>query len=228
VLHALFYTKAGVSLTNLVTSEKGAQEQLVREGAQTIANKIQESLGDAVHLDEPVVGVDQNTEGAVSVTTSKGTYQSRHVIFATPPQQVLRVNFEPPLPHQRRSLLQHTPAGSYWKFMAVYEKPFWREQGLSGAASSPDKVIATVFDISPAGAKHGILMSFVVRHKARTLSLASQDKRKEEILDCLVSFFGPKAKDVTRLIEHTMMDEEYIGGCPVSNSAPGMWTTLGP
>jgi monoamine oxidase len=24
------------------------------------------------------------------------------------------------------------------------------------------------------------------------------------------------------------MDEEYIGGCPVSNSAPGMWTTLGP
>jgi monoamine oxidase len=24
------------------------------------------------------------------------------------------------------------------------------------------------------------------------------------------------------------LDEEYIGGCPVSNPAPGMWTTLGP
>jgi monoamine oxidase len=229
LLHALFYSKAGVTLTNLCTNSGGAQDQLFRGGAQTVANKIHESLGERVHLSEPVEEVDQTrTDEVIVVSTSKSAYSSRYVIFATPPQQVLRVGFSPPLPHQRRSFLEHSPPGAYWKYFACYDTPFWRDAGLSGSAASADGLVAITFDVTPEGAEHGVLMSFVVGHNARTLTTKNEEQRKEAILRDLVAFYGEKAKTPSRFVEHTMMDEEYIGGCPVSNPAPGMWTTLGP
>jgi monoamine oxidase len=227
VLHATVYAKAGVSFTNLATNAGGAQDTLIKGGAQTIANKIRDSLGEAVHLKEPVEKVVQ-VDGVATVTTSKGSYTASHVIFATPPPQVLRVTFDPPLPHQRRSLLEHFAMGAYWKFMAIYDKPFWREDGYSGESFSPDQVVAMTFDITPEGVTHGVMMCFVVGHIARTMTLRNKDGRQEDVLKALVGFFGEKARNPKKFVEHTMMDEEYLGGCPVGSPAPGMWTTLGP
>jgi monoamine oxidase len=228
VLYALFYSKAGISLSNLCTNENGAQDEYIRGGAQTIANKIRESLSDVVHLEEPVVEVDQTGTGIMSVSTSKANYTSRQVIFAIPPQQALKVTFNPPLPHQRRILLQHMTPGAYWKFLAIYDKPFWRDDSCNGAATSPDALVAMAADYTPEGAKHGGLMAFVVGPKARLLSTRSPEERKEAVLSALVDYYGEKARTPTRFVGHTMMDEEYIEGCPVNNPAPGMWTTMGP
>ncbi|KAK9358505.1 hypothetical protein V1504DRAFT_460803 [Lipomyces starkeyi] len=65
-------------------------------------------------------------------------------------------------------------------------------------------------------------MAFVVGQNARILSSQSKDERKERILNALSAFHGNEAKKPFRLVEHTMMDEEYIGGCPVGTPAPGM------
>lgn len=229
-LHAFFRAKSGVSFTTLCTNESGAQSHLIRGGAQTIANKIRVHLGDIVHLGEPVEKVDQSspTGGTLSVVTTKTTYKSRHVIVAIPPLQVLRVSFNPPLPHQRRILLEHSPVGSTWKYLVCYKKPFWRDQGLSGEAASPDELIRATFDISPKASGYGVLMVFVVSHNARTLSLRSEEERKNAILKTLTTLFGKEAAKPFRFVEHTMADESYIGGCPVSNPAPGMLSTLGP
>ncbi|KAK9358504.1 hypothetical protein V1504DRAFT_471112 [Lipomyces starkeyi] len=145
-LHAFFYSKAGVDLTTLLTSAKGAQDQLIKGGAQTIADKIHACLGDgSVCTGEPVVKIDQSNDSTpdnvVTVTTLKGSYKARRVIFAIPPPQVLRVSFNPPLPHQRQTLLQHMPMGSYWKYIACYKTAFWRAKGFSGEATSPDGLI---------------------------------------------------------------------------------------
>jgi monoamine oxidase len=118
--------------------------------------------------------------------------------------------------------------GSYWKYSACYKNAFWREKGFSGEVNSPDEVISVVFDASPAEGEYAVLMCFVVGQKARMLSCFDADERKEKILATLVVFHGDQAKEPFRLVEHTMMDEEYIGGCPVAIPAPGMWTTLGP
>ena len=232
-LHAFFYAKAGVDLTTLLTSKNGAQDQLIKGGAQTIADKIHAHLGDdAVHLSEPVLKIDQSSgetaDGVVTVTTAKTSYKARHIIIAIPPPQVLRISFNPSLPHPRRCLLQHMPMGSYWKYLACYRNSFWRESGLSGEAASPDGLISVVFDASPKESEYSVLMAFVVGENARALSSQDSDKRKEMVLSALAAFYGDEAKNPFRLVEHTMMDEEYIGGCPVATPAPGMWTTLGP
>lgn len=232
-LHAFFYSKAGVDLNTLCTSESGAQHQLIRGDAQVIADKIHARLGDDfVHFGEPVVRIDQSSndtdDDVVTVTTSKISYKARRVVTAIPPSQVLRISFNPPLPHPRRTLLQHTPMGSYWKYIACYKKAFWREKGFSGEATSPDGLVSVTFDISPQEGKYAVLMAFVVGQNARTLSSQSKDEREEAILNALAAFYGDEAKEPFRLVEHTMMDEEYIGGCPVGTPSPGMWTTLGP
>ena len=230
-LHAFFYAKAGVDLNTLVTSKNGAQDQLIQGGAQTIADKIHARLGhDLVRIGDPVKKINQssNMDAFVTVTTSKNSYKSRRVIIAIPPPQVLRISFNPPLPHPRRTLLQHMPMGSYWKYLACYRKAFWREKGFSGEGASPNGLISVVFDSSPEQGDYAVLMALVVGQNARTLSAQSMDKRKENILKALVAFHGDEAKDPFRLVEHTMMDEEYIEGCPVGTPSPGMWTTLGP
>jgi monoamine oxidase len=232
-LHAFFYTKAGVSLTTLVTSRKGAQDQLIKGGAQTIANKIYAYLGeDCVHIDEPVTRIDQNrgetADSVVMVTTSMATYKARHIVVTIPPSQVLQIRFSPPLTHQHRILREHMPMGSYWKYIACYKKAFWREQGFSGEATSPDCLISVVFDASPQGTEYAVLMSFVVGQNARMLSAQSKAEREKAILDALAAFHGSEARSPFRLVEHSMMDEEYIGGCPVGTPAPGMWINLGP
>ena len=120
------------------------------------------------------------------------------------------------------------PMGSYWKYIACYKSAFWRKEGFSGEATSPDGLISVVFDASPKESEYAVLMAFVVGDNARKISFQSAKVRKEMILEALSAFHGDKAKEPFRLVEHTMMDEEYIGGCPVGTPAPGMWTTLGP
>ena len=232
-LHAFWYAKAGVSLNTLITNENGAQHELIVGGAQTIANNILAELGEeSVHLGEPVLSVDQNGDDevgskTVTVTTTKCSYKARRVIIAIPPLQVLRISFNPPLPHARQSLLQHSPMGTYWKFFACYKTAFWREKGFCGETISPDQLVSLSFDVSPKHAKYAVLMMFVVGEKGRTLSTKSKVEREEAILKELTDLYGEEAREPFKFVEHTMMDEEYVGGCPVATPSPGMWTTLG-
>jgi monoamine oxidase len=88
MLQALWYCKAGVSFTDL-SIENGAQQQLVMGGAQTLANRIKDKLGEVVKPKEPVAAVDQSAENVVLVTRRKGSYRARCVIMAIPPQLIL-------------------------------------------------------------------------------------------------------------------------------------------
>jgi monoamine oxidase len=176
-LHAFFYAKAGVNLTTLLSSAGGAQNQLIKGGSQTIVDKIHAGLGDSIRIGEPVVRIDQSSAEGITVMTSKTTYKTRRVIVAIPPPQVLRITFDPPLPHQRRILLEHMTMGSYWKYIALYTKPFWREGGFSGEAISPDGLLSVLFDASPQEG-YGVLMGFVIGEKARTISIDPTEERK--------------------------------------------------
>ena len=226
LLYGLFYSKAGVDLTCLFTSHNGAQHQYMKGGAQTIADQIRVQIGEDVHLSQPVVKVDQSNSDAVIVTTEKTSYKAHRVISAIPAPQVLKINFHPPLEHPRRTLLGHYSMGAYWLYTACYKTPFWRENGLFGENFSPDEFICLGFDASPKEG-HGALKMFVVGAKALKLSGQNQDQRKETILNELVASYGEEARTPFRFVEHTMMDEKYIGGCPVGAPVPGTLTSLG-
>lgn len=227
LLHALWYAKSGVSLTVLSTIDQGAQMQLMVGGGQAIANAMRDQLGDAVHLEEPLIAVDQRSSETVLVKSTKMTYRCDHVIMAIPQQHALQVEFAPALPVQKTKLLQSMQMGQYWKMIATYPTAFWRQKGLRGEVVSPDGLMGLINDVSPVDNSCGMLVAFVAASKALRLLDMEKSKREQAILEELVFCYGDEAANPSRLSLHTMMDERWSTGCPVAAPAPGVWVSLG-
>lgn len=93
----------------------------------------------------------------------KKDWQAGQVLLALPPRlaaQTLR--FEPALPDALQRHWQDTPTwmAPHAKFLAVYDRPFWRDQGLSGEARSARGPMVEVHDASMPGGR-GALFGFV-------------------------------------------------------------------
>ena len=77
-------------------------------------------------------------EGLHPLVTRRRPSSRPHVPFAIvaiPPTLAGRIDYDPPMPGLRDQLTQRVPQGSVIKCFAFYERPFWRDRGLSGNAS---------------------------------------------------------------------------------------------
>ena len=73
-------------------------------------------------------------------------------VLAMPPRVALSsLDFEPELPAERRAQLHSLPTwmASSGKFVAIYERAFWREAGLSGDAVSYVGPLGEIHDVTP-------------------------------------------------------------------------------
>ena len=66
-----------------------------------------------------------------------------------------RLTYQQALPADRDQLTQRMPNGSVIKCMAVYDKPFWRQDGLSGQVISDVGPVKVVYDNSPPDGRPG-------------------------------------------------------------------------
>lgn len=97
-----------------------------------------------------------------SATLKDGTrITADQIVLALPPRLIANLNITPALPDA--STLSNTPTwmGAHAKFVAIYDRPFWREAGLSGDASSRRGPMVEIHDASPADASYGALFGFV-------------------------------------------------------------------
>ena len=60
-------------------------------------------------------------------THSNDLYVCRHLILATPPSTIDRVAFQPSLGPELAAAHSSHSSGAAIKFVAVYERPMWRE-----------------------------------------------------------------------------------------------------
>lgn len=227
LLHALFYSHSGGGLEHLISTEGGAQHARVDGGMQQLSERLASGLGDRVRLEEPVSGIAQ--DGAVgSVTTERGTHEASRVIVAVPPTLAGRLKFDPPMPGARDALTQRMPQGSVIKCHAVYERPFWRDAGLSGEAAGDTTPVKVVFDgTPPADGSPGVLVAFIEGADAIRLSSASADDRRSEVLDVLAHYVGDAARRPAAFVERDWGAEPWTRGCYGAHLPPGAWTQVG-
>ena len=91
------------------------------------------------------------------------TWRVDQVLLALPPRLAEdRITFEPPLPSKLASRWRATPTwmAPHAKYVAMYDAPFWRDQGLSGSARSALGPMAEIHDVSMTGG-HAALFGFV-------------------------------------------------------------------
>jgi monoamine oxidase len=117
------------------------------------------------------------------------------VILALPPRLVAgTIAFSPELPSDLRDALDAVPTwmAGHAKVLAVYDRPFWRAQGLSGTASS---FVGPLMELHDASAPDGrpALFGFVGLSAASRKAI-TPERLKHLALAQLTRLFGPQAE----------------------------------
>ncbi len=119
------------------------------------------------------------------------------------------------------------PVGSLIKTIAVYDTPFWRDQGLNGQVTCTDLPVGAIFDASPASGKPGVMLGFIDGDQARALDDASDAARASAAIKSYTAFFGKQAASPRMYFDQVWAREIYTGGCPVGIMPPGVLTEYG-
>ncbi|HWC31849.1 MAG TPA: FAD-dependent oxidoreductase, partial [Actinomycetota bacterium] len=226
LLFTLFYFRSGTSFENLVSTTGGAQQDRLVGGAHLVSTRLAERLGDRVVLRAPVRAIEHGHD--VRVATDERTWSARRAIVAVPPALAATIAYAPALPGHRAQLTQRMPHGATIKSVAVYERPFWRDEGLSGQAGGLDLPVEFTFDTSPRDGYPGMLVGFVEGDRALVLGRMSADARRKLVLDSFARYFGPKAAEPIAYADRDWTEEEWTRGCFGGHMPPGALTRFGP
>jgi monoamine oxidase len=229
LLHVLFYTHSAGNFDRLLDTEGGAQQDRFVGGSQLVSVRLAEALGGegVVHLSSPVTKIEHDEHGVTVAAGTGLTARGKQVIVALPPTLTSRIAYDPPLPAYRDQLTQRMPQGSVIKSMAIYDEPFWREDGLSGQATSDLGPAKVVFDNSPPDGSPGVLLAFLEGERARRLGRLPAAERRAQVIAGLARLFGPKASRPADFVERSWAEEEWTRGCYGCYMPPGAWTSFG-
>jgi monoamine oxidase len=180
-----------------------------------------------VLLRNPVGRIVQSP-GSVHVYSKRYDIRAKQAIVAVPPVIAGQIRWSPAMPAARQELTHRAPQGHLIKAEAVYETPFWRDDGLTGTAVSPDTLPCQVtFDNSPPEGKPGVVFGFIGGDAARDFASRPADVRRKAVLDNFVKYFGPKAANPIDYFEMDWSKEQWTQGCPVATMPPGVLTKYG-
>lgn len=221
MLHALAYLHSGGGLETLSGTTGAAQDAVLRDGVQSLADSMAAGLD--VLLEAPVRTVSQDEHG-VRLDFDGGSLDAERVVVALPPTLAGRLRYGPPLPEARDQLTQRMPQGTAIKCIAVYPRPFWRDAGLSGLVLDGDGPVSMIIDGTRDPGRNGVLIGFIEGAAAR----ASGTNRREAVLSCFERHMGPDAATPRTYVERDWSTEEFTRGCYAGMMPPGAWTAYGP
>ena len=224
-LYFLWYAQCAGGVMQLTDFEGGAQDAHLRGGSQQICERIAGELGDDVMLESPAKALRREANG-VSITVGRRRIKAERAIVAVAPALAARIEFEPGLP-AREALGQRMPMGAYMKGVAIYDRAWWRERGLSGIAFSDRGPVQMTVDASPPGGEPGVLIGFVTGAPARSIAALEGEERHRVVLEAMAQATAPEAASPRSYRDFNWLEEPWSRGGPVGLMGPGTLTGLG-
>jgi monoamine oxidase len=210
------------TVERLIDTRGGAQAQRFVQGSQEISIRLAHHIGHHnIVLRSPVRSI-RHGGSHVTVVSDRATVRAKRVVVAIPPTLAQRIDYDPILPQLRDGMTQRLPQGTLIKVEAFFARPWWRDNGLSGAAVSTVGPAKTTFDVSPEDGKIGGLLGFVGGDEAR--KYAGRPKALQHaVLDNFSTFFnkGKKIPAPTSVVVQDWSAEQWTRGCPVAIAGPG-------
>ena len=192
--------------------------------------------GQAVrHLRRTADGVEL---GTVTSSGDDSSWHAQQVLLALPPRLASGLSFSPALPATLVAQWRATPT---WmapnaKYLAVYDRPFWRDRGLSGEARSAYGPMIQIHDASsPRGAAALFGFLGVPAHARRGIA---DDALRAHCRAQLIRLFGaaagrPKmevvkdwALDPLTTVEADLAPSPGHAAAPEATPASGPWQGL--
>ncbi|WP_051470887.1 flavin monoamine oxidase family protein [Patulibacter minatonensis] len=223
-------------LSQLMRFAGGAQDAHLLGGTQALAHGLAAGLGDDLVLDAPVRRLEQHgadpagrggADGGVRVTADGIRVDAGHVVVALGPPLVSAIAFEPGLPPDRAALSTRMRGAAYAKAILVFDRPWWRDRGLSGNAFSDHGPVQMVVDAGPADGP-GVLAAFVTGAAARRFGPQDGDVRRAEVLAAVAAMLGPEAGRPVAYRDQDWTTEPWSLGGPVAVLEPGALRELAP
>jgi monoamine oxidase len=193
-------------------------------GPQQLSIKLAAALGLRVHLNTPITGIEQRRHVIVHAGTT--SFAAREAILTLPKPLLGRLVYSPILPPAHDQILQRQPMGSVVKVNAIYPTPFWRDHGLSGAATSEIGPVRITYDNSPPDGRPGVLVGFMEGDDSRQFYGKSATVRRNAALRSFARYFGPRALHPSGYVDLAWAQEPYTRGAYGSFNPPGVLTSL--
>ncbi len=197
----------GITTSPISMRVVGGMYSLIDAIIATLPNDSLKRMHHVKHIEQH-----SNEHLALTLDTVDGTHTitHSHAVVAMPLRLFSQhIQTTPTLPD---SLLRHCQNTLTWmaahaKFVAVYDTPFWREQGLSGSASSQTGPLVEIHDASAYQGK-AALFGFVGVNAA-----ARKTAGKQTIIDValaqLTDLFGPHAAEPSDVFLVDWSDERF-------------------
>jgi monoamine oxidase len=214
-------TGVGGDLNTLIGS---AQSTRFVGGPQQLSTKLAAQLGAIVRLRMAVSAIEQGKNATVH--TLNGTVVARRVVLTPPKPLIGRIAYTPALPPAHDQILQRQPMGSVVKVNAIYATPFWRDKGLSGAATSDTGPIRITYDNSPPDGQPGVLVGFMEGDDSRAFYQASAAARRQAALESFARYYGAQALHPIGYYDQAWAEEPFTRGAYGSYNPPGVLTSL--
>jgi monoamine oxidase len=201
----------------------------VDPGTQSIAEGLAASLSPGtVRLGIAVKSIVQTKGGVEAHSTDGHVFRGRKVIVAFSTPLYAKISFDPPLPAGKALLAGSTRLGYYTKVMAVYSKPWWRDNGFCGASQSFLGPAAATRDTSEDSRSMFRLTSFIAGQPGEEWSRLPPAERRAAVLAQLSHLFGSNDAHLpTEYVEQQWSSEEWSLGCPCPYTPPGVLTKVG-
>ncbi len=216
-LQAILMAASAGSFSNLVDEDFILDKRVVG-GMQQVSERLAERLGNDVFLGNPVrtlhwsEGAEAGAPGRVRAVADGVTVDARFAVLAVPPNLYSRISYVPPLPRRQHQMHQHQSLGLVIKVHAVYDTPFWREEGLSGTCFGAGALVQEIYDNTNFEDPRGTLVAFVADEKADAVFELSAAERKAAILSSMAGYLGEKALNPVVYYESDWGSEEWTRG----------------
>ncbi len=155
------------------------------------------SVDSIIHLNYTATHM-RSTDTGIEVETSSqnntSLWHAKTVALAIPPRLAANLQYSPALENHVIQALTQLPTwmAGQAKYIALYEEPFWRDQGLCGTAMSQVGPLAEIHDASPLENGPFALFGFIAYSAEQRLAMQKQDLLKA-IQAQLIAVFGPEA-----------------------------------
>jgi monoamine oxidase len=197
---------------------EGDDEYRFAGGAQQLAVRLADRLGERIRLGEAVTAIEQ-TESEIIVRTTQG-YRAERAVLAIPPPLARDIAVELPAP--ARVHVDKAFGGPVVKCFAAFPQPTWRERGLSGESYQRRGAVRATVEAS---SDPPVLLAFVVGAEAARWSSRNADDRRAEVLAACAPLCGDSPLDY---LEIDWGAERWSAGCvpglpPGALSAGAQW-----
>eukprot|EP01012_Entosiphon_sulcatum_P030874 TRINITY_DN3837_c0_g1_i2.p1 TRINITY_DN3837_c0_g1~~TRINITY_DN3837_c0_g1_i2.p1 ORF type:complete len:469 (+),score=124.16 TRINITY_DN3837_c0_g1_i2:27-1409(+) len=224
----LFYMRQGHGYNVLADIRGGAQQDKIVGGVGQVIQALADRVGrQNIQTDSPIRAIEQ-TATSVTVTTKDGRkFTAPFAIVTAPPAACDEIEFRPALPPKRQQLLKKYPMGTVIKVYVLYERHWWRENGLSGELLSDKEPLALMYDATTD--KVPAFIGFICADKAQKWAEASQDDLKTAVINQIYEAFQIEdaRKPLDVLVRPWTIEEPYSRGAYAGHTLPGALATLG-